>query len=106
YNCCADTSLSFPMKILSVWFPNIFTPDAGDNNLFGCHTSHDVEAYELVIFNRWGLQLWSTNDINQGWDGRRADGTPCPQGAYVYHYYLRSTDGTFDNGIGTVTLLR
>lgn len=106
YNCCADTSLSFPMKILSVWFPNIFTPDAETNNLFGCHTSHDVEAYELVIFNRWGLQLWSTTDINQGWDGRRADGSPCPQGAYVYRYYLRSTDGTFDNGIGTVTLLR
>ena len=106
YNCCADTSLSFPMRIRSIYFPNIFTPDEESNNLFGCHTSFDVEEFELTIFNRWGMQLWSTTDISQGWDGRRADGSPCPQGAYVYRYYLRATDGTFDNGIGTVTLLR
>ena len=106
YNCCADTSLSFPMRIRSIYFPNIFTPDEESNNLFGCHTSFDVEEFELTIFNRWGLQLWSTTDINQGWDGRRADGSPCPQGAYVYHYYLRATDGTVDTGIGSVTLLR
>ncbi len=106
YNCCADTSLSFPMRIRSIYFPNIFTPDEESNNLFGCHTSFDVEEFELTIFNRWGLQLWSTTDISQSWDGRRADGSPCPQGAYVYRYYLRATDGTFDNGIGTVTLLR
>lgn len=106
YNCCVDTSLSFPMRIRSIYFPNIFTPDEESNNLFGCHTSFDVEEFELTIFNRWGLQLWSTTDINQGWDGRRADGSPCPQGAYVYHYYLRATDGTVDSKIGTITLLR
>ena len=106
YNCCSDTTLTFPLKIRSIWFPNVFTPGADNNNLFGCYTSHEVAEYELVIFNRWGMQLWSTTDINQGWDGRRADGTACIQGAYVYRYYLRATDGTVDSGIGTVTLLR
>ena len=106
YNCCSDTTLTFPLKIRSIWFPNVFTPGTDNNNLFGCYTSHEVAEYELVIFNRWGMQLWSTTDINQGWDGRRADGTACIQGAYVYRYYLRATDGTVDSGIGTVTLLR
>ena len=106
YNCCADTTIALPMKIRSVWFPNIFTPDAESNNLFGCHTSYDVAEFHMVIFNRWGIELWSTEDINSQWDGRRHDGTPCPQGAYVYRYWITSSDGTFKSAIGTVTLIR
>ena len=106
YNCCADTTIALPMKIRSVWFPNIFTPDAESNNLFGCHTSYDVAEFHMVIFNRWGLELWSTEDINTLWDGRRADGTPCLQGAYVYRYWLTSKNNDFEGGTGTVTLIR
>lgn len=106
YSCCADTTLAFPLQIRSVWFPNVFTPDADNNNLFGCHTSHQVSEYELTVYNRWGLLMWSTTDISQGWDGRRADGTPCWQGAYIYRYTFRIASGTVVSGIGTVTLLR
>lgn len=106
YDCCVDTTIALPMKIRSIWFPNIFTPNAESNNRFQCFTSFDVESFSLVIYNRWGLELWSTDDINQPWDGRRADGTPCPQGAYVYRYWMTSPDGTFKSGIGTITILR
>lgn len=106
YNCCADTTIAIPMKINSVWFPNAFMPGADDNNLFQCFTSMDVAIFELVVYNRWGLLIWSSEDVNQGWDGRRTDGTPCPQGAYAYRYYLKATDGTVRTGTGTVTLLR
>ena len=106
YNCCADTTIAIPMKILSVWFPNVFTPDEDNNNLFQCFTSFDVEMFELIIYNRWGLLMWSSEDVNEGWDGRRTDGTPCTQGAYAYKYYLKSTDGTVRHGSGTVTIIR
>jgi gliding motility-associated-like protein len=106
YDCCADTTFGLPMRIRSVWFPNIFTPDGESNNLFGCYTSFDVEEFRMVIYNRWGIELWSTEDINTQWDGRRYDGTPCPQGAYVYRYWITSPDGTFKSGIGTITLIR
>ena len=94
------------MKIRSVWFPNTFTPNADANNRFAGLTSLDVSEFSLVIFNRWGLEIWSSDDIGEPWDGRRSDGSTCPQGAYVYRYHLRSPDGTFVHGIGTVTLLR
>ena len=94
------------MKIRSAWFPNVFSPDAEINNRFHCFTSFDVERFSLVIYNRWGIELWSTDDINQPWNGRRADGTPCPQGAYVYRYWINGTDNRFESGIGTITLLR
>ena len=107
YNCCADTSFNLPVRIRSVWFPNIFTPNIdGENSIFRCYTSHDVAEFTMTLFNRWGLELWSSKDINQGWDGRLKDGTPCPQGAYAYHFHLRSVNGDVENGIGTVTLIR
>ena len=105
YNCCTDTTFWLPCRIRSLWFPNIITPDAESNNLFRCYTSRDIVEFELLIFNRWGLQLWSTTDFEQGWDGRRSDGTPCTQGAYVYKYYWRDADGDSQSGIGTVTLI-
>lgn len=106
YDCCVDTTLRLPMKIRSVWFPNVFTPGAESNNLFGCYTSHEVAVFELVIYDRWGILIWTSDDVAVGWDGRCTDGTPCPQGAYAYRYYLKATDGTVSHGIGTVTLLR
>ena len=106
FDCCADTTIVIQMRINSVWFPNVFTPSEDNNNLFQCFTSFVVDVFSLDIFNRWGLSVWSTQDIGQGWDGRSADGTVCPQGAYSYRYYLKATDGSIRQGIGTVTLLR
>jgi hypothetical protein len=99
--CCADTSLLLPLKVQSVWFPNIFVPGSQDNGSFGCQTSLEVELFELTIFNRQGLMIWKTEDVNARWDGGDQ-----PQGAYVYRYYIRATTGWADSGTGTVTLVR
>lgn len=103
--CCADTTVAFATKIRSVWFPNIFFPDQADNNRFGCHTSFEVNDFEIHIYNRHGLLVWHSDDINVPWDGTH-DGTPVPQGAYVYRWYLTDIYGDRRNGIGTVTLIR
>lgn len=103
--CCTDTTFSIPCRIRSVWFPNVFTPDAENNNRFGCHTSMDVVEFELYIYNRLGLLVYSTNDINAPWDGSH-DGTPLPQATYAYRWHLRDQYNDIHFGTGTVTLLR
>ena len=105
YGCCADTTITIPTCTLSVWFPNVFTPDAEINNHFGCVTTHEVADFEMDIYNRWGLIVWSTKNINQPWDGTH-NGTPVKQEAYVYRWRLRDTSNRILSGIGTVTLLR
>lgn len=105
YGCCADTTFVLPTCTLSVWFPNVFTPDAESNNRFGCVTTHEVAEWEMDIYNRWGLLVWSTKDINQPWDGTK-DGKPVKQEAYVYRWRLKDIHGNVLSGIGTVTLLR
>lgn len=103
--CCADTTLTFGLQIRSIWFPNVFTPDEDGNNRFGCVTSCEVSEYELMVFNRWGLWVWSTTDINNRWDGCR-DERPLPQGAYVYRWRLKDVQGERWHGEGIVTLIR
>ena len=105
HGCCADTTITIPTCTLSVWFPNVFTPDAEINNHFGCVTTHEVAEFEMDIYNRWGLIVWSTKNINQPWDGTH-NGTPVKQEAYVYRWRLRDTSNRILSGIGTVTLLR
>ena len=87
-----------------IWFPNVFTPHAESNNRFVIQTSLPIETFELTIYNRMGLLVWHSEDINQTWDGTR-NGVPMPQGAYTYHWRLKSNN-RIRTGIGTVTLLR
>ena len=103
--CCADTTFGFAPKIRSVWFPNIFFPGQESNNRFGCYTSYEVVEFELEIYNRWGLFVWSTTDITTTWDGTH-EGEPVPQGAYVYKWFLEDIYGDRETGVGTVTLIR
>ena len=89
-----------------VWVPNVFTPDAETNNRFGCQTNLSVASFELTIYNRLGLLVWESDDINRLWDGTH-NGQPLPQGAYVYYYRLKNTtNNRVYSGSGTVTLLR
>ena len=105
YLCCVDTTFTVPVRIRSVWFPNVFTPGLETNNRFGCTASFEIVEFELYIYNRQGLLVYHTDDPAALWDGTR-DGAPMPQGAYVYHWFARDAYDFRRNGTGTVTLLR
>lgn len=106
--CCADTSLSLPFRTNALWIPNTFTPDGPGNTHFRFFTTLDIIDFEINIYDRHGLLVYHGTDFDAGWDGKTADGTPCPQGAYAYQYtyILADTPTHKHNGIGTVTLLR
>lgn len=87
-----------------LWIPNVFTPDAETNRLFGVQASVPVEEFRMTLYTRTGLLVWESNGISEHWDGTR-NGCPMPQGAYAYHWELKS-QGLVYTGIGTVLLLR
>ena len=98
-------------------FPNAFRPDKTGpnggyynlddrekNNIFHPYWE-GVEDYILYIYNRWGELLYTSHDVNIGWDGYM-NGKLIHQGVFVY-----KAMGTFINGepftrVGDVTLLR
>ena len=102
---CSDTAITtVPVRIQSLWFPNIFTPDEPTNNVFKGY-GINVKDYDLKIFTRWGDCFFHTTDLNEGWDGTY-HGIKSPVSAYVYLCHYTTLDGEPRTVCGTVTLVR
>lgn len=53
-----------------VYVPNSFTPNGdGINDLFGPAINCDVDEFTFYIVNRWGEEVWRTNNPNEKWNG-------------------------------------
>ena len=81
---CQDTdyiTLQFHRDV--IWFPNVFTPTADENNRFGSNSRHLLKQ-QTVIYNRFGALVFQCDEIDCQWDGTNLRGELCPQGTYVY----------------------
>ncbi|MDX1905652.1 MAG: PKD domain-containing protein [Bacteroidia bacterium] len=67
----------------TVYAPNAFTPNGdGINDAFKIE-GFRVQSVNLKIYSRWGMLLFETNDLNQGWDGTYK-GENVNEGVYVF----------------------
>jgi gliding motility-associated-like protein len=91
---------------LEIYVPKAFTPNNDGLNdtleVFGLPT--DVEVITR-IYNRWGQQLYSSTDPENGWDGT-INGKLAPEGTYVYEISFQTSDGENINQKGTFVLLK
>lgn len=85
--------------------PNAFTPKAAENNIFKpvCHFVR-TGTYKMRIYNRYGTLLFSTTDIEEGWDGRYK-GEFCFPDVYVYLIEYVNSDGEKEVRKGTVAVV-
>ena len=71
-SCSSDTCLNVVIKnVPTIYVPNAFSPnDDNVNDVFLPYTTGMNPAeYELLIFDRWGELIFTSNDMNIGWDG-------------------------------------
>jgi gliding motility-associated-like protein len=108
--CVTQDSVSVYIRDATVInVPNAFTPGHGVNNKFKLSTRGIAFLRYFRVYDRWGVLLFETTDINEGWDGSYK-GAPQPLGVYVYSIDAVTTTGggvskdQFLNG--NVTLLR
>jgi gliding motility-associated-like protein len=59
----------------------------------------------MYIFNRWGEQLFYSDDINVKWDGR-FNGNICPVDVYVYRVEYADLYGKKYVKYGNATLIK
>lgn len=66
--------------------PNVFTPGSdGLNDRFTPFPYKFVKSVDLIIFNRWGVPVFTTQDPSIEWDGTdERSGKPLPDGVYFY----------------------
>jgi gliding motility-associated-like protein len=106
---CVDTTYVnvFVYSDSFLSFPNVFTPNPDtDNMTFKPITALQLRNYELIIFDRWGTELFRTSDTSRGWTGKDEGGTEMAEGTYFYVVEAEGYDGKkYDKG-GHLTLLR
>ena len=72
-NCVSRDTINFPdtcMFKLNVF--NVFTPNGdGKNDVYRCSAvdSDLIVSFHMEIYNRWGLKLFDSNNLDSGWDG-------------------------------------
>ncbi|MEX1000889.1 MAG: gliding motility-associated C-terminal domain-containing protein [Crocinitomicaceae bacterium] len=109
-NGCKDTACKeiIVHDIPDLTPPNVFTPgNSGTNDEFTFEfLSTAVAEFSAVIIDRWGRPVAELNSITDGWNGDNKNGKPCKDGVYFYNYSVVYTNGTTDEGQGSVTLIR
>jgi gliding motility-associated-like protein len=94
-----------------VFIPNSFTPNFdGVNDVFKpvfTPFGLDPSSYLLEVFDRWGHAVFSSKDINKGWDGtfQNNGDTPMKQESYVYRIRFRDLESRVYTRTGYVSLL-
>lgn len=72
--------------------PNAFSPNGDGVNDEWKVSYRSLREYECHIFNRWGKEMFSSRDPEQGWDGK-SGGKTVPAGAYYYVITATGNDG-------------
>lgn len=86
--------------------PTGFTPNLdGRNDYFKVVNVTFQRLMEFRVFNRWGQEVFSTTDVNKGWDGKWR-GVDQDMGTYKYVIRVAYPDGIVDTYKGDVTLIR
>jgi gliding motility-associated-like protein len=88
-----------------LYVPNTFTPNGdGYNDLFGA-LGKDIATFRMLVFNRWGEQIWSTDQLAGRWDGN-CNGVASPIDTYVWKLEAAEISGRQRSAIGHVNLVR
>lgn len=100
-------SIKLTKGICAFSIPNAFTPNGdGRNDVFKALFYGEVQSFSLKIFNRWGQEIYSTVELQKGWDGR-VNGKLQETGTYVYLVtYKMVNEGSPQVLRGSLTLVR
>ncbi|MBI4648372.1 MAG: PKD domain-containing protein [Bacteroidia bacterium] len=116
YNCW-DSIVYDSIPILdqfTFYIPTAFTPDDNDlNDVFRPfirrgydeNTDHSKD-FHFYIFDRWGLEIFETNDILEPWDGRVYGKEYARPGVYQWYIFYMDKEGNRHEECGSVTVIR
>jgi gliding motility-associated-like protein len=106
---CTDTT-HFKITVeaeTSVYIPNSFTPNGDNLNEIFYAYGENWKSMEMIIFDRWGKEVFYSADPAKGWDGTLSNmGTQLMQGTYTYKILIVDSYGKSQTYMGFVNLLR
>ena len=102
-NTMSETIIITPRYMLRI--PTAFTPNNdGLNDVFKV-IGTGVKKYRISIFNKWGSLIFTTEDINNSWDGT-INGQPALPGLYIYRTYFMDENDEVSEQTGSFSLIK
>jgi gliding motility-associated-like protein len=92
----------------TIYVPNAFTPDNSDdlNNQFNAYGTN-ILKFRMLIFDRWGNQIFESNDMDKGWDGKvKGKAELAQMDVYVWKIDVTDVFNKEHQYIGHVTLVK
>ena len=121
YSCSDIATQVVTVEGIVLYVPNAFTPldYNGVNDVFkpSFSSTEGIEFYEFRVYDRWGIKLFQTNDLEDAWIGNSKEHDPGDDNYYaqndiytwqvIYRKKARADDPQPDQIItGHVTIIR
>lgn len=106
-NTSSNTTHPSPKPTTSPFsVPNAFTPNGdGLNDVFVPVTNIELQSYQLDIYARNGQKLFTSRDLNYGWNGEY-QGAMMDGGSYIYFIKYKDSNGQEHIDKGQLLLIR
>lgn len=120
FECPIDPPVDPPVEptdsiqyFCDIYVPNSFSPNNdGTNDYFSPVFECEITSYEFRIFNRWGVEIFSTTNPYEKWTGVAKDNSTYAAQDGAYTWILKAQISSPSDGIierkrmGQVTLFR
>lgn len=88
-SACASPATAFGIITIDcpqIEIPNVFTPNNdGVNDVFKVNLGGQaLQNFNINIYDRWGILIFSSPSVNYKWDGRTTSGQKVVDGTYFY----------------------
>ena len=101
-NGCKNFDQVEVQLIPDIVVPTGFSPNGdGINDTWIIQNLNQFNNTRVSVFNRWGTRLFTTQDVNEHWDGLEL-----PVGTYYYIIEFDGYDGIPDHLEGSITIIR
>ena len=95
-----------PINCEVIKMPSVFTPNNDYKNDLFIPINYDcITNSVLKIYNRWGVQVYYSQSIEKGWNGKHFS-EDCPEGVYFWVVEFQTNTGNHKSASGSVNLLR
>ncbi|HOH84511.1 MAG TPA: gliding motility-associated C-terminal domain-containing protein, partial [Bacteroidales bacterium] len=84
------------------------TPDRDGNNeeFLVKGTGILNSTFNMIIYDRWGKQVFQSNDVEKGWNGKINETTVADPAVFTWVVTYRDIDRKYHKYTGSLVLLR
>ncbi len=100
-NCTNSTCQTIQVFEPQLFIPNTITPNGnGLNEIFEVKSTSNIIKYQIQIYDRYGIEVFSAYSIDKFWDGKYKSEKVC-QGSYLYNITVQFSNYRYKQYSGT-----